>query len=387
MDEWQELDSLLQQLAVIEDLGKQGEILNPKNKLRESAQTAARAASGSWLGYHAYVYFDSFQIPPPGNHFSSEWGLSHSFGDHTSRGWREYSNDDVVKVIEAAAENPNLTAAEEAAGVAEEVFDRVKEEALAILRAHEATSPDPFVAEVMEKVADVKIFQAQDYVSYLKPHGQLVSRDSLAGSMGLRIPPHVTVAARVFELDGPFVACTSLAKALKPSMLHLKRLGKVQTKDMAQNISAGKIFIGHGGSPTWKDLKDFLQDRLHLAWDEFNREANAGKTTIERITEMLNNARFAFLVMTAEDEQADGKIIARQNVIHEVGLFQGRLGFAKAIILLEDGCDEFSNIRGLTQIRFPKGHISAAFEEIRRTLERENIIPSTTVTKKKLRVL
>ena len=49
------------------------------------------------------------------------------------------------------------------------------------------------------------------------------------------------------------------------------------------------------------------------------------------------------------------------NVVHETGLFQGRLGFNKAIVLMEDGCDEFSNIHGLTQIRVTKGKISAAF--------------------------
>jgi predicted nucleotide-binding protein len=38
------------------------------------------------------------------------------------------------------------------------------------------------------------------------------------------------------------------------------------------------------------------------------------------------------------------------NVIHEAGLFQGRLGFERAIILLEDGCEEFSNIQGYGQI-------------------------------------
>jgi predicted nucleotide-binding protein len=46
------------------------------------------------------------------------------------------------------------------------------------------------------------------------------------------------------------------------------------------------------------------------------------------------------------------------NVIHEVGLFQGRLGFKRAIVLLEEGCKEFSNIQGLGQIRYPKGNIS-----------------------------
>ena len=62
------------------------------------------------------------------------------------------------------------------------------------------------------------------------------------------------------------------------------------------------------------------------------------------------------------------------NVVHEAGLFQGRLGFTKAIILLEDGCQGFSNIEGLGQIRFPKGNIQSAFEEIRRVLEREGLI-------------
>jgi predicted nucleotide-binding protein len=89
---------------------------------------------------------------------------------------------------------------------------------------------------------------------------------------------------------------------------------------------------------------------------------------------MLESAAFAFLMMTAEDEQPDGTLRARENVVHEAGLFQGRLGFRKAIILLEDGCEEFSNIRGLGQIRFPKNNVSAKFDEIRQVLEREGLI-------------
>lgn len=111
-----------------------------------------------------------------------------------------------------------------------------------------------------------------------------------------------------------------------------------------------------------------------MQWDEFNREAVAGITTFGRISDMLDSASFAFLVMTAEDQHSDTTTHARQNVVHEVGLFQGRLGPRKAIILLEEGCNEFSNIVGLSQIRFPNGQISAVFEEIRRVLEREGVI-------------
>ena len=140
----------------------------------------------------------------------------------------------------------------------------------------------------------------------------------------------------------------------------------------------GRIFLGHGRSQEWRILKDFLQDRLGLEWDEFNREPTAGLSTKERLEKMLKQASFAFLVMTAEDERADGSKVARASVIHEVGLFQGRLGFERAIVLLEQGCEEFSNIVGTTQIRFPPGAIASTFEEIRRVLEREGVLPRTS---------
>ncbi|NHK28781.1 nucleotide-binding protein [Parvularcula flava] len=134
------------------------------------------------------------------------------------------------------------------------------------------------------------------------------------------------------------------------------------------------VFIGHGRAPAWRELKDFIEDRLSLPWDEFNRVPIAGVTNISRLLEMLDSASIAFIVLTAEDETVDGKMHARMNAIHEAGLFQGRLGFNKAILLLEEGCEEFSNVQGLGQVRFPSGNISACFEEVRRVLEREGVL-------------
>jgi predicted nucleotide-binding protein len=137
---------------------------------------------------------------------------------------------------------------------------------------------------------------------------------------------------------------------------------------------SNKVFIGHGRSPLWREIKDFLRGKPHLAVDEFNNTPSAGIPTATRLTELLESAAFAFIVMTAEDEQPDGKKRARENVVHEAGLFQGRLGFERAVILLEEGCEEFSNIHGLGQIRFPKANIRAKFEEIREVLTREKLI-------------
>jgi CheY-like chemotaxis protein len=136
-----------------------------------------------------------------------------------------------------------------------------------------------------------------------------------------------------------------------------------------------RVLIGHGHSSEWLKLQAFIVERLDLPVDEFNRISTAGISTVARLSEMLDSAAIGFLVLTAEDEVVGGRLRARQNVVHEVGLCQGRLGFARAIVLLEDGCEEFSNIDGLGQIRFPKGNIGAAFEEVRRVLEREDLVP------------
>lgn len=165
---------------------------------------------------------------------------------------------------------------------------------------------------------------------------------------------------------------------VKPELVRRLELGEsiLNTLDVMIGLGNGgrRIFIGHGRSPIWRELKDFIQDRLSLPWDEFNREVVAGIGTSDRLQTMLNSSSFAFLVMTAEEEHFDSTVHARPNVIHEVGLFQGKLGMRRAIVLLEEGCSEFSNIVGLGQIRFPKGNISVAFEDIRRVLERENVV-------------
>jgi len=149
-------------------------------------------------------------------------------------------------------------------------------------------------------------------------------------------------------------------------------LGRMQGG--APPLTGGKVFIGHGHSQVWEKLRDFLADDLHLNWDEFNRQAPYGLTTTARLQQMLNTACFAFLIMTGEDDRRDGTKQARQNVIYEAGLFQGRLGFQRAIMVIEEDCATFSNIHGLNEIRFPRGDISAAFGKIRQVLEREGIL-------------
>jgi predicted nucleotide-binding protein len=186
------------------------------------------------------------------------------------------------------------------------------------------------------------------------------------------VPHHRQVQAWLAEELSYGRKAAELAGIARHAANYLQKRKKMKGQTVAR--TEGPIFIGHGQSSVWKDLKDLLVDRLGLKYEEFNREPAAGVSTKERLLEMLDTCCFAFLVMTAEDEAPDGTKRARQNVIHEAGLFQGRYGFERAIILLEEGCQEFSNIQGLGHIQFPKGSIKAASEEIRRVLERGGIL-------------
>ncbi len=131
------------------------------------------------------------------------------------------------------------------------------------------------------------------------------------------------------------------------------------------------VFIGHGRNPQWRDLKDHLHEKHGYKIEAYETGSRAGHAIRDILQDMLAHSSFAILVMTGEDETQDGKLRARQNVIHEAGLFQGRLGFNRAIILLEEGTEGFSNIQGIDQIRFSKGNIKETFGEVLAVLRRE----------------
>lgn len=131
------------------------------------------------------------------------------------------------------------------------------------------------------------------------------------------------------------------------------------------------VFIGHGRSDLWKELRDHLRDQHKYEVEAFESGARAGHTVRDVLNSMMEKSSFALLAMTGEDEAADGELRARQNVVHEAGLFQGKLGFERAIVLLENGVSEFSNIQGITQIRFSKGNIRETFGDVLATLRRE----------------
>jgi len=367
------LSTLASELEKLESESKTKTFSESLSRLRDAANEIGKSWSGSFLGYQSRVYYGEFLPVPPGAHFSVEWGLEECFSMGTIGDWREYAFEDVRNLIFSKAGVRSLDSNEKLLSRAKEVFESAREDFLSTATVMLENKTDAFLSRLKTQIEKMTILGKFDYARAIQPKGQFMTRDMIAMGQGIQTPPHLSVLAEITALQDAPKKCSELAKALRRTASHLqaKELHKEERR-----VVGTKVFLGHGRSTMWKELKDFIQDRLDLPWDEFNRVPIAGITNIGRLSQMLDEAAIAFLIMTAEDEQLDGSLRARMNVIHEAGLFQGKLGFTKAIVVLEEGCEEFSNIHGLGQIRFSKGNIKAAFEEIRLVLEREEIIES-----------
>ncbi len=154
----------------------------------------------------------------------------------------------------------------------------------------------------------------------------------------------------------------------------IKEFENAKPNPQKKSTGMGHVFIGHGRSKLWARVQIFLNDDLSIKTLTFEDESRTSETILNVLSEFLEKSSFAILVMTAEDETSDGKYRARQNLIHEAGLFQGRLGFDKVIILKQDGVEEFSNVAGLQYIPFSSDNIEQCFYELQRKFKKLGLV-------------
>ena len=152
---------------------------------------------------------------------------------------------------------------------------------------------------------------------------------------------------------------------------HFKPLNR---RSLSSPTEANIIFVGHGRSSVWSIVQNYIEKEKGLKVVCWESEPRASRTAVEVLEEFLKQADFAVLVLTAEDETAGGEILARQNVIHEMGLFQSRLGFQRVALLVQRGVKELSNLAGLQTIEFTENKIEESFFALGKMLEREQIV-------------
>jgi hypothetical protein len=129
-----------------------------------------------------------------------------------------------------------------------------------------------------------------------------------------------------------------------------------------------RVFISHGSSPDWREVQSFVERDQHLHTLELAQEPNRGRTVLQKLTEESERCSFAVIVMSGDDVGPNGIPHARENVMHEIGFFQGKYGVASVALLYQEGTNIPSNIDGLVYIPYPKELVSATFGTLSREL-------------------
>lgn len=165
--------------------------------------------------------------------------------------------------------------------------------------------------------------------------------------------------------------------ALQQIMLFVERIVNSLSTDVLARVRESeetgglrRMFVGHGRSPIWSRIVSHLKDELGLEDVEaFESESRTSEHIVDILNQFLDNCDAAVIVMTADERTSDGSGRARQNVIHEIGLFQGRRGFNRVILLQQTGTEDFSNIAGLQTVRF-NDRVEEAFYDLDRAVRK-----------------
>lgn len=134
-------------------------------------------------------------------------------------------------------------------------------------------------------------------------------------------------------------------------------------------IKSNRIFISHGRSEEWRKLQSYLEKDLKYTTLELAQEANLGRTILQKLYEEAKKCSISVIVMTGDDTSDTGETRTRENVMHEIGFFQGFYGLSNVVLLHEIGVNIPSNIHGLVYIPFPKDTIEATFGALHRELK------------------
>jgi predicted nucleotide-binding protein len=128
----------------------------------------------------------------------------------------------------------------------------------------------------------------------------------------------------------------------------------------ADSETSKKVFIIHGHNHTLVyEIAHYLQ-KAGLDATILHEALNQGRTIAEKLFDHADEAGFAVVLLTADDEGSEKgasslQLRARQNVVFEMGLFIGRLGRDKVCAVYESGVELPSDLQGILYVKYVKG--------------------------------
>jgi hypothetical protein len=142
----------------------------PVAAIEKAAEIVGKAWGGSWLGYQSRVYYKGLKSPPPGVHFSAEWGLMEmGWIDGTTMGdWEEFADADIENRIRRLAGNPDLESARELAKRVARQFEADKAEIASLISTQLSSSPDAHLESLKKELDKLRLRSEAEIVNSME---------------------------------------------------------------------------------------------------------------------------------------------------------------------------------------------------------------------------
>ena len=145
-----------------------------------------------------------------------------------------------------------------------------------------------------------------------------------------------------------------------------------KSKELGRDVTtAAKVFIGHGRNQVVRErVEDFIHKGCGPDLIVLEDQPSEGMTVIEKLEKHGRLADYAVLILTGDDVSAEGLARARQNVIQELGWFQGVLGRKRTAMLVERGVDIPSNVAGVVRLNSRAMELNQRLQSSQASFER-----------------
>ncbi|MGI9615273.1 MAG: hypothetical protein ACR2QO_20345 [Acidimicrobiales bacterium] len=126
------------------------------------------------------------------------------------------------------------------------------------------------------------------------------------------------------------------------------------------------LLVTVGGGDDWKILRSHLMGSGWMATPmEMDDITEKGGPGIE--TPRLDGIELAIFVV-GDYESDESNVLATRSLLHFAGFLQGRLGYRRVLVLVEDRVDAFLRGTGVPEVPYTAGNIQDRFPQIAATL-------------------
>ena len=123
----------------------------------------------------------------------------------------------------------------------------------------------------------------------------------------------------------------------------------------SERLNSNRVFIVHGHAESVINDVARTIEKLGLESVILREQPSSGKTIIEKFESCAKDARFAVVLLTADDKiEGEDGFRARQNVVFEMGYFMGALGRSHVMCLLQENVEKPGDIDGVVYTQLDK---------------------------------